>query len=440
VPTVDQAGNAPWGQVWDEAWKNPPALPKQDPRADDTLREALAAEPVPAAFEQIFGIKVPPAVPAGMQAGDGAGSAAAVGTGDAGPAGSESTAADSPPSTGLQESADGSIEGSSPDDGRGAGASAATPAAKASKAAKPAGLPWTARVPIFGMARPHKLTPEEGATLGLAAPVAPAAGEASPQAGADPARPGSATQAAAAAEPAAPAESWACKRAREVFGVEAPEESQAWSVAPAGGGAWIGWGVFEASESVGGGAPPVLRLPLGEGAMDLATASEGVALPGKAYRPETFIPDTEWQSGLDAVRSARGAAETAGSWHLYAWQPARAVLAWGLVYPAGPPPWSDAVDYEVRENWTQRWKRKTEEWGEEGAEPQCRVGRTLDQGWFVALKEGLQVQGSAAPTPIDTHWNRGSWREQFQDFCLKMEIPVRAAHWNLLAGSSEDAP
>jgi hypothetical protein len=93
------------------------------------------------------------------------------------------------------------------------------------------------------------------------------------------------------------------------------------------------------------------------------------------------------------------------------------------------------VDYDDREDWQGRWLRKTDEWGEGGAKAACRIGRTLDQGWWLALEEGLQQREPGPPSVVETRWNRASWREDFQDFCLKMEIPVLAPHWYLVAGA-----
>jgi hypothetical protein len=244
---------------------------------------------------------------------------------------------------------------------------------------------------------------------------------------------------ASAPAPQAPGFSWIVERVRRSFGLDGLDEAAAWKAVPPGGGVWMGWGVPSANPLPGQGQPPAVCLPLGSGSFDLAVASEGLAFAGKPFQPDTFFADEAWQTAIDALRAARGDVGAEGQWCVFAWPPARALLLWGLVYPPGPPPWSTAVDYEERESWPHRWDRKTDEWGEAGMQSPCMIGRTLDQGWWVAMEEGLQPKPAGEVAPVDTNWNKATWWDTFQDFCLKMEIPVKHPHWNLVAGREESA-
>jgi hypothetical protein len=219
----------------------------------------------------------------------------------------------------------------------------------------------------------------------------------------------------------------------------APEEPEATASLRAqaqdSGGAWIAWGCFNpgAAPDPVDESPAALCLPLGDGHFDLVKETEGIALPGRAQRPASFEPAPEWQAALDALRGARKSSRRNGAWHLLAWPPCQALLAWGLLFEQALPPWADAVDYQEAESWPKRWARKTEEWGEEGLPAACEVLELNGGLWMVAPKEALIRQQGLQPQAIEVPWPSAAWREQLEDFCLKMEIPKGLGHWQLLA-------
>lgn len=228
------------------------------------------------------------------------------------------------------------------------------------------------------------------------------------------------------------------RRAQEQFGLDLAEDAAKVAVPPAGG-AWLAWGALdEAAPALQAqGTQTAYSFPWGPGLFDLVLASEGVALPGRAYQPSSFEPDAAWQERLDRLRSMRKAAVLPGAWHMLAWPPSAALLFWGLFWAGPQPPWADAVDFDAGEGWQKRWQRKTEEWGEEGAKPACSVVALPDGSWGVAHGASPVRCGQASPKAVQVPWPAAAWREGLEDFCLKMEIKLQPGRWHLVA---EKAP
>lgn len=239
---------------------------------------------------------------------------------------------------------------------------------------------------------------------------------------------------------ASPPPAWVGPRARRL-GVELEEPQAVLRAVPPKGGAWLGWGAFEAGAAEGdaGGSETVLSLPLAGGLFDLVAESETVALPERPGRPAGLEPTANWQAQLDSWRRARGVSAVEGAWHLFAWPPAKALLYWGALFESEQPPWAEAVDFVPDELWLDRWRRKTEEWGEPGQASPCRVGRTPSGAWWLAFSETCLEAGvpGAAPRRVEPPWVKGAWRDAFEDFCLKMEIPRQAPHWYLVVPASQ---
>jgi len=199
---------------------------------------------------------------------------------------------------------------------------------------------------------------------------------------------------------------------------------------PPGGGAWLAWGVQrpgpdEAPSPVQG----LRQRSLGSARVELAEASERTVGLGQVSLLASLQAEPDWEQGLQS------ALQRPGGWLLHAWAPAQATLGWGCVLPAGPEPWAASVDAVAGESWSKRWARKTDEWGEAGVPAPCQMGRSADGGWWIAYKASL-IQadpGAAAPLAVEPAWPTAAWREAFEDFCLKMEIPRQSPHWLLLA-------
>jgi hypothetical protein len=159
-------------------------------------------------------------------------------------------------------------------------------------------------------------------------------------------------------------------------------------------------------------------------------ASELVAKAGAVVDVPDLRPDPLWQEGLDPLRIKLGLPKHGGAWLLMGASQDAGALAWGLVHPAGPPPWSQAVDYQERESWSARWARKTEEWGEEGKAPNAKVGKLADGSWWIALPE-TTVAAGPAPQSLSFSVVKPAWAESLQEFCLKMEMPAKSGRWRL---------
>jgi hypothetical protein len=227
-----------------------------------------------------------------------------------------------------------------------------------------------------------------------------------------------------------PSATWAQKRAQTLLGSDAADDAQAWAAGLPNGAAWLGWGAFEAAALPAGGDERAFVWPQAGGSLLVMGGSEQLAAAGSVHEIRDLRPDPLWQEGLDALRAKRGLAKHAGAWLLQASAPQGGALAWGLVFPAGPPPWAQAVDHQERETWVHRWARKTEEWGEEGKASHAQVGRLADGSWWVALAETL-VPSAATPQSMPFGAVRAAWNEALQEFCLKMEMPSQAGHWRL---------
>jgi hypothetical protein len=206
--------------------------------------------------------------------------------------------------------------------------------------------------------------------------------------------------------------------------VDAPAAEEAFP--PSAGGAWLAWG---AAPSVGkGGTPALCVRALGPIEREIIKASEHIVTPGQSAAPSSLQSEADWEAQL-----GRG-----GAWLLAGLAPSFGVLTWGIRCDGPAAPWSGAVDFVEAELWFKRWARKTEEWGEPGAVSPCKVGRSEDGAWWIGFKQALYVaEPGAEPTIVEPAWPTAAWRDAFEDFCLKMEIPRQAPHWLLL--TSKDA-
>lgn len=124
---------------------------------------------------------------------------------------------------------------------------------------------------------------------------------------------------------------------------------------------------------------------------------------------------------------------------MLAWAPSSALLYWGLFWEGPQPPWADAVDFTASETWLKRWQRKTEEWGEEGAQSLCRVIQLPEGAWGVVYEASQVPCLQATPQTINAPWPAAAWREGLEDFCLKMEIKLQPGRWHLVAEKAPDA-
>jgi hypothetical protein len=224
--------------------------------------------------------------------------------------------------------------------------------------------------------------------------------------------------------------SWARLRAEKLLGVEAATEAEALAVPLPAGSVWLGWGCLQsqALPEASGDATAFVWQQGGTSLLVVA-ASELLAPAGKVLDALDMRGDPLWQEVLDPLRAKLGLPRHHGSWLLMASAEGGA-LAWGLVHPAGPPPWASAVDYQEKETWTARWARKTEEWGEDGKAPNAKVGRLADGSWWIALPEATAAAG-AAPQSVGFSTAKPAWTESLQEFCLKMEMPAKAGKWRL---------
>ena len=232
---------------------------------------------------------------------------------------------------------------------------------------------------------------------------------------------------------------WAFERAKRLFGVDAADEAAALAAGPANGGAWIAWGVFEkGSQGEAVGDLLSQSLNFAGGRMDVVSASEGVALPMQGYDPPSMSVKDAWQGRLDERLRSHQAEPQAGRWQLYAWEPARAWLFWGLVFKSAIVPWGQAIDFDSQESWQQRWKRKTAEFGDESLLCPVRIGRTASGAWWMGLKASIVGSQGREPMPFDPAPLVPAWRDAMSDFCLKMGIGSQAAAWHLLAGEPKE--
>ena len=226
--------------------------------------------------------------------------------------------------------------------------------------------------------------------------------------------------------------SWARLRAQQLLGVDAATEAEALAASLPAGAVWLGWGSLQAQPlAQAGEADALVWQPPGAVLLVMA-ASERLARGGAVLDVPDLRPDPLWQEGLDGLRLKLGLPKHPGTWLLLAPAPDGGALAWGLVSPPGPPPWSQAVDYQERESWTARWGRKTEEWGEAGKAPNAKVGRLADGSWWIALPEATVAAG-ADPQSMAFAVVKQPWMESLQEFCLKMEMPAKAGKWRLFS-------
>ncbi|HTB34542.1 MAG TPA: hypothetical protein VK842_06740, partial [bacterium] len=232
--------------------------------------------------------------------------------------------------------------------------------------------------------------------------------------------------------------SWGRLRAQQLFGVEIETEAEALAVPLPPGSAWLGWGSLQSHPIEAGGDAGAFVWPLGGSSLLVMGASELLAPAGKVVEVPDMRPDPLWQEALDPLRIKLGLPKHAGSWMLMSTAEGGA-LAWGLVHPAGPPPWSTAVDYQEFESWTARWARKTEEWGEEGKAPNAKVGKLKDGSWWIALPEATAGAG-AGPQSLAFTVVKPAWLESLQEFCLKMEMPAKAGKWRLFGQALAPLP
>ena len=232
---------------------------------------------------------------------------------------------------------------------------------------------------------------------------------------------------------------WPRLRAEQLFGAPTASDAEAMALPVPAGSAWLGWGTIQAPGlPLEGGAEAFVWAQGGRSLVVMA-ASELTAPSGKVVEVPDMRPDPLWQDGLDPLRHKLGLPKHGGAWILMG-SPAQAgALAWGLVHPAGPPPWSAAVDYQEFESWTARWARKTEEWGEEGKAPNAKVGKLADGGWWIALPE-LTVAAGAEPQGLAFTVVKPAWNESLQEFCLKMEMPAAAGKWRLFGQPLQPLP
>lgn len=262
------------------------------------------------------------------------------------------------------------------------------------------------------------------------APVAPVPMEAS---GVAPEPPGPAVTL-----PTSDPERWAQQRAWRHFGEPVEEVEDAWAAQPSQGGAWLGWGAYALlGEGQVGGGPEAFSLALGRGLMDVVGASEGVALPQRHHLPASLGAPAEWQGLLDRWRAQRGLGPVTGAWHLHAWAPARAFLFWGLTSKTIAVPWGDAIDFDSTETWVQRWARRSAEGGQKGAPCPCRLGRTLQGGWWVGLPGTVHGANAAGPVALEPIEFQVAWLAEMEGFCQTMGMRFREPQWHLVAGREE---
>lgn len=233
-------------------------------------------------------------------------------------------------------------------------------------------------------------------------------------------------------------ERWAQHRAWHSFGLPLEGAAEALAAQPPQGGAWLGWGVFDPhGDSPPGGTLDAFTLALGAGRMDVVASSEGVALPQRHHLPPHWAAAADWQARLDALRGARGQASLPGGWHLHAWAPARAVLFWGLTSKTIAVPWGEAIDFDSSETWVQRWARRSAEAGKPGVACPCRLGRTLQGGWWVGLPVSVLSCGAGETLAIAPPEFQVAWLADMEDFCLQMGMRYREPEWQLVAGRED---
>lgn len=200
------------------------------------------------------------------------------------------------------------------------------------------------------------------------------------------------------------------------------------------GGAWMGWGIVEATgEPVGPGDADACSRALGAAQADVLVASEGVALQALPHSLPSLQIGEDWQALLDAYRQSLGRERKPGRWWVCGLPPLKARIYWGLHFRSSISPWGKAIDFDSSETWQQRWKRKAEEFGEAGLNLPCEVTRTPAGGWcMVAKGSQSDFQGSEAQ-PLDLDGAPAEWSEAVDRFCLIMGIGRPAQAWHLLA-------
>jgi hypothetical protein len=200
------------------------------------------------------------------------------------------------------------------------------------------------------------------------------------------------------------------------------------------GGAWLGWGVYEAG---GGDLDKPRKLTrcraLGGGLVDVVNASEAVALLSLPAQVPPLAVDPEWQAQLDWHRQSAGREAAPGEWLLLGLAPMKAVLFWGLVFKSSVSPWGSALDFNPAETWSQRWKRRCEEWGQPDLACPCKVGRTPSNGWAIEVPGSRVEQGGGAPSRLERTAPEAGWKEAVDAFALTMGIGKQAPGWVLLA-------
>jgi hypothetical protein len=205
---------------------------------------------------------------------------------------------------------------------------------------------------------------------------------------------------------------------------EPPAEAQAAPqepFPPSAGGAWLAWGAGTAPVQPASDA--LITRAFGSTERTVLKASELIVAPGQAAPPSSLQSGDGWEAQLGRE----------GSWLLAGLGGSCAVLIWGMLCEGAEAPWAAAVDFDASEAWKKRWARKTEEWGEPGAKPPCKLGRTEDGAWWIGFDQAIYVaEPGAEPRALEAAWPTAAWREAFEDFCLKMEIPRQAPHWLLL--------
>lgn len=199
------------------------------------------------------------------------------------------------------------------------------------------------------------------------------------------------------------------------------------------GGAWIGWAVFNPAGEPAAPGKDALSRKLAGGCMDVAVASEGVALPTMPFSAADLHVEESWQGALDLYRGGRGLDAEPGRWQLVAMAPMQARLHWGLLFRTLASPWSQAFDFDAHETWEQRWKRRAEEIGDPGAKPTCLVTRTATRGWAIAAPGSVVEHSGEAPLALDGTTPEGAWREAVDRFCQVMGLGKLEAGWHLLA-------
>lgn len=216
--------------------------------------------------------------------------------------------------------------------------------------------------------------------------------------------------AAVAPEPVAPAP-----------GPDAAPPAMEAAFPPSEGGAWLAWGAVPAAKAA---HEALITRAFGSSERCVLKATELMAAPGGTAAPSSLQAGEDWEAQLGQ----------AGSWLLAGFGASAGVLTWGIHCPGSDAPWSGAVDFNAAEPWKKRWARKTEDWGEPGAPPPCKIGRCEDGSWWIGFAQALFIaEPGAEPLAFEAVWPSQAWREAFEDFCLKMEIDRQAPHWLLLA-------